>query len=206
MLSYLVFGITYAFAAAVQPGPLMTYLISQTLKRGWRSTLPAAFAPVISDGPILILVLCLLSTMPDSFIVILRIGGGLFLLYLGFRAFKSWKEFDANQTISNESGQQTLLNAVFVNLLNPAPYLGWSLIMGPLFLEGWRKAPINGIAMIIGFYLTFILTLAGFIVLFGFARKLGPKVSKISLGLSAVVLLAFGIYQLFLGTNYFVGI
>ena len=99
MLSYLIFGITYAFAAAVQPGPLMTYLISQTLKKGWRSTLPAAFAPVISDGPILILVLCLLSTMPDSFIVILRIGGGLFLLYLGFRAFKSWKEFDANKTI-----------------------------------------------------------------------------------------------------------
>ena len=89
MLSYLVFGITYAFAAAVQPGPLQTYLISQTLKRGWRPTLPAAFAPVISDGPILILVLYLLSTMPDSFIVILRIGGGLFLLYLGFRAFKS---------------------------------------------------------------------------------------------------------------------
>ena len=77
--------------------------------------------------------------------------------------------------------------------------------MGPLFLEGWREAPINGIAMIIGFYLTFILTLAGFIVLFGFARNLGPKVSKISLGLSAIVLLAFGIYQLFLGINPFVG-
>ena len=28
--------------------------------------------------------------------------------------------------------------------------------MGPLFLEGWRESPINGIAMIIGFYLTFI--------------------------------------------------
>jgi len=74
--------------------------------------------------------------------------------------------------------------------------------MGPLFLEGWREAPINGIAMIIGFYLTIILTLAGFIVLFGFARNLGPKVSKIFLGLSAFVLLAFGIYQLFLGINY----
>jgi len=101
VLSYLIFGITYAFAAAVQPGPLLTYIISQTLKKGWRSTLPAAFAwrstlpaafaPVISDIPILILILFLLSTMPDSFIFILRIGGGLFLLYLGFRAFKSWQ-------------------------------------------------------------------------------------------------------------------
>ena len=138
MLSYLIFGIVYAFAAAVQPGPLQTYIISQTLKKGWRSTLPTAFAPVISDGPILILVLFLLSTIPDNFIVILRIGGGLFLLYLGYRAFKSWQEFDADKTISNESSQQTLFKAVFINLLNPAPYLGWSLIMGPLFLEVWR--------------------------------------------------------------------
>jgi len=204
VLRYFIFGITYAFAAAVQPGPLQTYIISQTLKKGWRSTLPAAFAPVISDIPILILVLFLLSTMPDSFIVILRIGGGLFLLYLGFRAFKSWQGFDADQTISNESGQQTLFNAVFVNILNPAPYLGWSLIMGPLFLEGWRVAPINGIAMIIGFYLTMILTLAGIIILFGCARKLGPKVSKLLIGLSSIVLFVFGIYQLWLGINNFV--
>ncbi len=204
MLSYLIFGITYAFAAAVQPGPLLTYIISQTLKKGWRSTLPAAFAPVISDIPILILILFLLSKMPDSFIFILRIGGGLFLLYLGFRAFKSWQEFDADQPILNESGQQTLFNAVFVNLLNPAPYLGWSLILGPIFIEGWKLAPINGIAMIIGFYVTMILTLAGIIILFGFARKMGPKVSKILLGLSSIVLFAFGIYQLWLGINYFV--
>ncbi len=204
MLSYLIFGITYAFAAAVQPGPLLTYIISQTLKKGWRSTLPAAFAPVISDIPILILILFLLSTMPDSFIFILRIGGGLFLLYLGFRAFKSWQEFDADQNILNESGQQTLFNAVFVNLLNPAPYLGWSLILGPIFIEGWKLAPINGIAMIIGFYATMILTLAGIIILFGFARRMGPKVSKILLGLSSIVLFAFGIYQLWLGINYFI--
>jgi threonine/homoserine/homoserine lactone efflux protein len=203
MLTYLVFGITYAFAAAVQPGPLQTYIISQTLKRGWRPTIPAAFAPVISDIPILILVLYLLSTMPGNFILILRLGGGLFLLYLGFKAFKSWQTFDVDQTTSNESVQQTLLNAVFVNLLNPAPYLGWGLIMGPLFIEGWKVAPINGIAMILGFYLTLTLTLAGIIILFGFARELGSKVSKILIGISSIVLFSFGIYQLWLGINYF---
>lgn len=199
MFSYLIFGITYAFAAAVQPGPLQTYIISQTLKKGWRSTLPAAFAPVISDIPILILILFLLSTMPANFIVILRIGGGLFLLYLAFKAFQSWQQFEADKTAIDESGRQTLFNAVFVNLLNPNPYLGWSLIMGPLFLEGWKIAPVNGIALIASFYLTMILTLAGIIILFGFARKLGPQVSKVLIGLSSFVLLAFGIYQLWLG-------
>ena len=42
MPTYLILGMTYAFAAAVQPGPLQTYLISQTLSHGWRRTLPAA--------------------------------------------------------------------------------------------------------------------------------------------------------------------
>ncbi|MBN2184916.1 MAG: LysE family translocator [Candidatus Krumholzibacteriota bacterium] len=199
MLSYLIFGSTYAFAAAVQPGPLQTYIISQTLKKGWRSTLPAAFAPVISDIPILVLVLFLLNTMPAGFITILRVTGGLFLVYLAFRAFRSWQQYKTDEAVSDGPGQQTLFNAVLVNLLNPNPYLGWSLIMGPLFLEGCRSGPANGIALIASFYLTMILTLAGIIILFGFARRFGPKVSKVLIGLSSFVLLVFGIYQLYLG-------
>jgi threonine/homoserine/homoserine lactone efflux protein len=204
MLSYLIFGITFAFAAAVQPGPLQTYIISQTLKKGWRATLPAAFAPIISDGPILLLVLFLLSTVPQNFIFMLRIGGGLFLLYLGFHAFQAWRKFDLAASIPADSNQRTLISAVFVNLLNPAPYLGWSLILGPLFLEGWEIAPIYGISLIIGFYLTMIITLAGTIILFSFARKLGPAVSKILIGISSLALFGFGIYQLWMGIKYYI--
>lgn len=206
MLSYLIFGITYAFASAVQPGPLQTYIISQTVKKGWRSTIPAAFAPIISDGPILILVLFLLSTIPDNFIVILRIGGGLFLLYLAYRAFISWKKFDTDKNVSTNSNQQTLFKAAFINILNPAPYLGWSLIMGPLFLEGWNKDPSYGIALLLGFYITMTLTLTSIIILFGFARKLGPKVTKILLGISSIALFAFGIYQLWAGILFVLSI
>ena len=65
MLGYLFLGMTYAFAAAVQPGPFQAYLISQTISNGWRSTLPAAFAPLLSDGPIILVVLLVLSRMPS---------------------------------------------------------------------------------------------------------------------------------------------
>ena len=50
---YVIQGIGYGFAAAVQPGPFQTYVIAQTLNSAWRNTLPAAFAPLISDGPII---------------------------------------------------------------------------------------------------------------------------------------------------------
>lgn len=204
MINYLIFGISYAFAAGVQPGPLQTYLISQTLKKGWRSTLPAAFAPILSDLPIVILILLLLSSMPVNLIIFIRIAGGLFLLYLGYKAFKSWKNYNPEEAIARDSGKQTLLSAAFVNILNPNPYLGWSLIMGPMFLEGWRIAPINGIALLVGFYITIIITLAATIILFAFARKFGPIVSKILLGFSSLVLFAFGIYQLWVGILHFI--
>lgn len=204
MLEYLIFGISFAFAAAVQPGPLQTYIISQSLKRGWRATLPAAFAPLISDVPILILVLFLLKNVPENFTIVLRISGGFFLLYLGFKAFLSWNKYYTEKNVSDESLKQTLMKAVIVNLLNPNPYLGWSLIMGPLFLEGWAIAPVNGIVMIIGFYSTMIITLAGTIFLFSFAQKLGPKITKTMLGISAAVLFAFGIYQLYIGIIYYI--
>jgi threonine/homoserine/homoserine lactone efflux protein len=199
MMRFLVIGTTFAFAAAVQPGPFLAYIISETMKNGWRSTLPASFAPIISDIPIALSVLLLLSTVPDSFVLILRFGGGLFLLFLAYKAFKSWQQFDNKSLVAVDPSHKTFFKAVLVNLLNPGPYLGWSLIMGPLFLEGWAETPGHGITLVIGFYVTMVVTLAGIIILFGFASRLGPRVCKLFVGLSSVALGAFGIYQLILG-------
>ena len=201
MINYLIFGIAYAFAAAVQPGPFQTYIISQTLRQGWKRTLPTTFSPLLSDIPILIFVLLLLSQVGDGFFRFLHLGGGIFLLYLSSRSFKAWRNFSAEHTIGAQSGQKTMLHAAFVNVLNPNPYIGWSLIMGPLFLKGWRETPIHGVALLVAFYCTMIISLAGIIMLFAFARNLGPRVNRTSLGLSAIALACFGIYQLWLGLH-----
>jgi threonine/homoserine/homoserine lactone efflux protein len=201
MTGYLILGITYAFAAAVQPGPFQTYLISQTLTNGWRRTIPAAFAPLLSDGPIITLVLLVLSHMPGWLVQVLQCAGGVFLLYLAVSAFKTWREFDVKKAVHAQSSRQTVLKAVVVNLLNPAPYIGWSLVMGPLLLKGWREAPANGIALLAGFYATMILVTLGIMLLFAAARNLGPRVSRVLVGFSAIALACFGLYELWLGTG-----
>src|SRR5450830_861155 len=99
MPGYLILGMTYAFAAAVQPGPFQTYLISQTMANGWRRTAPAAFAPLLSDGPIIALVLLVLSRMPGWLVQALQCAGGIFLLYLALGAFKTWRDLDVNKAI-----------------------------------------------------------------------------------------------------------
>jgi len=75
MWIYLFQGIGYGLAAASQPGPLQTYLVSQSVTRGWRRTLPAALAPLVSDGPIIALCLLVLSKVPAWLDRFLYIGG-----------------------------------------------------------------------------------------------------------------------------------
>lgn len=200
MWLYLLQGVGFGFAAASQPGPFQTYLISQTLTRGWKHTLPAALAPLISDGPIILLCVLVLSQVPIWMQRGLYIAGGLFIIYLAYGTYRSWKNFDATaQTVRTGDVQQSVLKAAMMNALNPNPYIFWTLVTGPILLSGWRQSPIIGIGFLGAFYLTLIAGLAAIILIFGFTQKLGPKFSRAMLGVSAIALFCFGVYQLWLG-------
>ena len=196
MLSYLVIGMTYAFAAALQPGPLQAYTVAQTLSHGWRRALPAAFSPLLSDGPIIALVLLVLSRLPAWLIPAVRLAGGVLLLVFALLAARTWWSFDAGGAAPGRAKPRSLLGATAVNLMNPGPYLGWSLIMGPLLLKGWRESPANGIALLAGFYGVMVASIAAIIVLAGAARGLGPRANRAMIGLSALALAGLGAWQL----------
>ena len=201
MWLFIVQGIVYGFAAAIQPGPFQTYLISQTLLKGWRKTLPAALAPLVSDGPIITLCLLVLSRVPPWLQRFLYIAGGLFILYLAYGAYRSWKNFDLHLPSSETETHQSLLKAALMNALSPGPYIFWSLVTGPILIRGWRETPLHGLSFMLGFYITMILSLCMIIIVFGSARQLGSKVNRALLGVSAIALFCFGIYQLWLGTT-----
>ncbi|MBN1642162.1 MAG: LysE family transporter [Anaerolineae bacterium] len=197
---YLVQGVGYGFAAAAQPGPFQAYLLSQTLKRGWRRALPIALAPLISDGPIIALVLLVLSRVPEGMIRVLQIAGGLFTLYLAWRAYRAWRAEDA-RAVEVRAPPRTLLHAALMNALAPGPYLYWSTITGPILITGWRAAPANGVGLLAGFYAAMVSTLAAMIVLFGTAQRLGARVTRVLCAASVVILAGFGLYQLAQGLS-----
>ena len=196
MLTYLVIGLTYGLSAVLQPGPLQAYTISQTLSHGWRRALPAAFSPLLSDGPVIVLVLLVLSHLPAWLIPTVRLAGGLLLLFFAFLAARDWRRFDAGRAAPVRVAPHSLLGATAVNLMNPGPYLGWSLIMGPLLLKGWREAPANGIALLAGFYGVMVLGMIAIILLAAAARGLGPRANRAMIGLSALALAGLGVWQL----------
>lgn len=201
MWAYLVQGILFGFAAAAQPGPLQTYIISQALAKGWKKSLPAAFAPLVSDGPIIALCLLVLGQVPEWFQNFLYIAGGVFVLYLAYGAYRSWKNFDATLVGTATVTGKSVLKAAFVNALSPGPYIFWSLVTGPILVAGWRESPVFGATFMLGFYGTFILFLILIIILFGTLRKFGERVQRALIGLSAAALLCFGLYQFWLGMH-----
>jgi threonine/homoserine/homoserine lactone efflux protein len=201
LLPFLLQGIGYGFSAAVQPGPFQTYLISQTLLNGWRRTLIAALAPLVSDGLIIVTVLFILTRVPAAFRLALQLVGGVFILYLAWGALRAWRRFDVSAPPAPAAGQQSLLRAALMNFLNPNPWLFWSLVTGPILIRAWEESPDKGIAFLVGFYGAMIACLALIIILFGTARRLGPRVSRAALGLSAVALAGFGVYQIVRGIS-----
>ncbi len=195
MWLYLLQGIGFGFAAASQPGPFQTYLISQSISRGWRRTLPSALAPLLSDGPIIALCLLVLSQVPVWMEQVLYGVSGVFILYLAWGALCAWRTPPVPDVLEVEDGLP-MGKAVVMNMLSPGPYIFWTLVTGPILVEGWRESPAHGLSFIGGFYLTLVGGLAAIVLVFGLAARFGEGIKHAMLGVSAFALLVFGLYQL----------
>lgn len=205
MLAYLTRGLVLGFSAAAQPGPFQAYLLSQTITNGWRRTLLAAFAPLLSDGPIILLVLLVLTRTPDWFLNGMQLLGGLFLLFLAWGAYRSYKNTVALDIPSTTGTNQSIIKAALMNGLSPNPYIFWGTIGGPLLIAGWRQSPTHGLSFMAGFYVMLIGGFMAFVLLFAIAKRLDSRVSRVLSFFSALVLLLFGCYQLWLGMRGFGG-
>jgi threonine/homoserine/homoserine lactone efflux protein len=196
MLESILLGCGFAFVAAVQPGPLQAFLLSSVAQKGWKRTLPASMSPLLSDGPIALLVLFLLNRISKEMYGILQAAGGFLLLYFAWAGYQQWKQFETTELNTHKTMPRTFLQAAMVNILNPNPYLGWSLVLGPAILTAWHQHPLNAVVLIIAFYSTMLIVLACIIFLFGATRLLSLKGRRVLILVSAVLLAGMGVYQL----------
>ena len=206
MLKYILLGGGFAFAAVVQPGPLQAFLLSRAMAEGWRRTLPAALSPLLSDGPIAVLVLIVLGRVPTGGQVLLRAAGGVLLLYLAWSALRQTGASSGGPVSAPDSARLTLFQAAMVNLLNPSPYLGWALVLGPAAIAGWHEGPAHAAALVLAFYGVMTAGLAGFILLASTARLLRPRAQRTLVIVSAAVLAGLGVYQLIASAQGFVAL
>lgn len=199
LIAYLLSAAAIGFSAGVTPGPLQAVFLSYAIKGGWKKALPAAFAPLVTDGPVILLVLVILNNLPETFLRVLQIGGAIFILYLAWESLNAYRQYRDIEAAQDTNTWGTLLKAATMNFLGPGPWLFWSLINGPNLLLAWGVSPWWGAAYLASFYGVFIITNVALILIFSSMRRMGEKVRRSLLLVSAVILAGFAVYQLLQG-------
>lgn len=199
MLLFLIQGLSLGFSAAVSPGPFLAFLLSQTLAGGWRRAIPITFAPLVTDGPIIALVLLVLTQTPDWFVRALQVAGGLLLLYLAKGAFDIFRNWQGVGTVDASATKNSFLKGVAMNAINPNPYIFWSTVGGPTLLQGWAQSPAYVVAFLVTFYVAIIAAMCAYIFLFATAHRLDPRLTRALNLASALLLLGFGLYRIYQG-------
>lgn len=150
MIHFLTIGTVLGLSAGLAPGPLLTLVISETLQHDIKSGVKVALAPIITDLPIIILTLFILSKLSDfnNILGIISLAGGLFVLFLGYQSIRT-RGVEINL---QEIKPKSLAKGVIANALSPHPYLFWFSVGAPTMTKAMLQDIRAPLAFIISFY------------------------------------------------------
>ncbi|MEJ2247054.1 MAG: LysE family transporter [Acidobacteriota bacterium] len=119
--------------SGLSPGPLLTLVVAESFRKGFRAGAAVALAPIMTDAPIVLLMITLANALSRMNFVIgaLYLAGSGYLVYLSVEIFRiRVMEVDAASNI-----RASFVKGIVANLLNPAPYVFWLTVGAPLFLQ-----------------------------------------------------------------------
>lgn len=189
----------FGLSAGLNFGPLHSLLINVTLAQGWRYGLIIVLLPLLTDIPIILLMLFVLSALPPAAIPLLNIAGGIAVFVIAYMTYRGLQN-PAPVATAEESKtltRDTMLKGMTVNFLSPGPYIYWGTITGPLFLEAMRESLLTGASFLLAFYGSFLGLMAVFVFVFNRLRNVDPRLTHALSYISLVILI-------FLGTNLIV--
>ena len=200
-LPFILLGATLGLSAASLPGPLMTLLITETLNHGWKKSFKIVFAPLVSDIVIVPAVLLILKQVPAGYLKFIHFAGAALLFYMAFNLRKSLYD----QTLQDQPGEKKIAGfkmAVLLNFVSPGPYLFWSLVNGPNFLQALEISIFSAVSYVAAFYSVFILGMLLIVAVFNSARSLGPKLVRSMIFASIFILLFFAVKLVVQGLSF----
>ncbi|MER5784949.1 LysE family transporter [Streptomyces mobaraensis] len=80
-MKVLALGVALGLSAGISPGPLLALVLSGTLRGGLGVGLRVAAVPLLTDLPVIVLSVTVLSALPDRAVAAGGLVGGLFLLW-----------------------------------------------------------------------------------------------------------------------------
>ena len=154
MLTALASGVLLGLSCGLVPGPLMTLVLTQTLRHGWREGCKVALAPLITDAPIIMLALALASRAAELQRVLgmLSIAGGLFVLYLAADTIRLPRATVAVVPVRPKSW----LKGTLANLLSPHPWLFWMTVGATTMAKAIDSSWLAATVFVAVFYLLLV--------------------------------------------------
>jgi len=191
-------ALTFGLVAGLKPGPLGIYVIHQTMSKGNLHGFISSLAPVLTDGPIILLALLLTFQLSELnwFISLISVLGAIYLAYIAYKISMGPSSISPR---GNSSASSSLITAVKINFLNPAPYIFWLTIGSGYILMGSEFEATIFIACAI-----FSLCITKFIVAVAIKKlgeKFNPRVYSVILKSLSVPLLIFSAKLLYSGIS-----
>lgn len=154
MTQYLLSGLILGLSAGLAPGPLLTLVLSETLTHGLGAGLRVAMAPLVTDLPIVLASLFLLSRLADfnPVLGLISLAGAGVILKMGMENFRAGEARTASGGVTPNS----LTKGVMVNFLSPHPYIFWLSVGGSLTTRAWSQSPLCALGFILLFYVMLI--------------------------------------------------
>jgi threonine/homoserine/homoserine lactone efflux protein len=144
MNEIIISGIVLGASAGFAPGPLMTLVLLQTLQHGTKEGCKTALVPLLTDLPVILLSLFLITRVAglNTFLGIISLAGGGFVLYLARQSFRAPKL----ATEGAVTEPRSLRKGFLINILSPNPWIFWFTVGAATFSKalalGWQAAVV----------------------------------------------------------------
>lgn len=197
-LPFVVSGILLGLFAGASPGPLLALVITETMKYGKKEGIKVAFAPLVTDIPMLVILLLFFSKIANYGIIpaVISFLGAVFVTYLGLENLRV-KHIETN---APQASPKSFRLAVTANALSPHPYLFWITIGMTILFNAARVSFWAPIVYIVVMYIFLVGTKITVAVLVDkFHRFLPEKAYIIVLRVFGVMLCGFGLFFIYDG-------
>lgn len=201
MLSLFIKGLIIGFSIAAPVGPIGVLCINRSLHEGFRSGLATGFGAALADGTYGIIAgfgLTFISSFLMGHAWWIKLIGGVFLFYLGFKTLTSRPPQQVVISNSSRNLLRAFATTFFLTLTNPMTILSFMAVFAGLGLgsinTGYAAASIMIVGIVIGSLLWWLLLCSG-VAMFFRNRINQAKLYWVNF-LSGAIIIIFGLVAL----------
>ncbi len=147
-------GATLGLASGLSPGPLLTLVVTATLRRGFAAGARVAFAPLVTDSILISVSVLVVRQLPATWRAAIGLLGAAVVLGLAIHTWLGARSVVELPTAGGGGGE--LRHGVAVNLLNPQAWLFWTAVGAPLLIRNSQERPWAAIGFLAAFFLLLI--------------------------------------------------